>query len=276
MKFFDGMISKILGVTVLVVLGFFAWRWAMNALSPAPVQPPSLPVTSNPPLPSPTDSSASAPPPTPVASAPVPPSAAPIPVGSSPSADPTASPSSSPLPSEPSPSLVPNSSSASPAADNKSGSQPALALPNQPTLQVPKKLEKGGILKIYYNNDNNPSPDPLVYSASKTIKTHGLSLFPLDTDHFQEVSGYFLVKKTGTYNFAISLPANYFNFDLVNIRLKIDGTALPTVKGGRTALDEGWHEVSLFAYKADGNYVHVSWGQEGQDLQIMEVWREVQ
>lgn len=187
---------------------------------------------------------------------------------------------------EPSPILVPNSENSS-SVDNTNSSStstdsspmPALALPDEVALKVPKKLEKGGLLKVYVNNDNNETPDPIQYSPSKVLKTPGLSVINTsDRSEFQEVSGYFLVEKPGNYNLTIDYPQSYYWARLSNFRTKIDGIPLPTSKGGRVALDRGWHHVSFFLYATniEANSIRALFGSEGETLKPLVVWREVQ
>ena len=188
-----------------------------------------------------------------------------------------------PVPGEPSPILVPdsenssvNSVSSTSTTDTESP-MPALALPDEVALKVPEKLEKGALLKVYINNDDNESPDPIEYSPSKVLKTPGLALVNTSNrSEFQEVSGYFLVEKPGNYNLTISYPQNYYWARLSNFRTKIDGISLPTSKGGRVALEPGWHHVSLFLYavNVEANSIRPLFGLEGETLKPLIVWRE--
>lgn len=186
---------------------------------------------------------------------------------------------------EPSPILVPDSENSSTVDDSNSlatsgadsSPMPALALPDEVALKVPEKLEKGALLKVYVNNDDNENPDPIQYSPSKVLKTPGLSLINTsDRSEFQEVSGYFLVEKPGNYNLTIDYPQNYYWAKLSNFRTKIDGIPLATPKGGRVALDEGWHHVSLFldANNIEANSIRALFGSEGETLKPLVVWRE--
>lgn len=193
--------------------------------------------------------------------------------------------SASPLTGEPSPILVPDSEnsstvnnvSSSSTTDIESSPMPALALPDQVALKVPEKLEKGALLKVYVNNDDNESPDPIEYSPSKVLKTPGLALVNTSNrSEFQEVSGYFLVEKPGNYNLTVSYPQEYYWAKLSNFRTKIDGISLPTPKGGRVALEPGWHHVSLFLYarNVEVNSIRPLFGLEGETLKPLIVWRE--
>lgn len=188
---------------------------------------------------------------------------------------------------EPSPTLVPDnenssnvddvSSSTTSTTDTESSPMPALALPDEVALKVPEKLEKGALLKVYVNNDDNEYPDPIQYSPSKVLKTPGLSVVSTSNrSEFQEVSGYFLVEKPGNYNLTVSYPQDYYWAKLSNFRTKIDGISLPTPKGGRVALDPGWHHVSLFLYASnvDANSIRTLFGREGETLKPLIVWRE--
>ena len=189
--------------------------------------------------------------------------------------------SASPLAGEPSPTLVPDSEnsstvnnvSSSSTTDTESSPMPALALPDEVALKVPQKLEKGGVLKIYDNNDGNDSPDPVMYSPTKVVQTKGMSVIELDRGQFQEVSGYFLVKDTGNYNFTVG-PDLVPYLRLSNLRTRIDGSTLPNVKGGRVALEEGWHQVSLFVNTQNVTALSLTWGLEGETLKPLIVWRE--
>lgn len=184
---------------------------------------------------------------------------------------------------EPSPTLVPDnenssnvddvSSSTTSTTDTESSPMPALALPDEVALKVPQKLEKGGVLKIYDNNDGNENPDPVMYSPTKVVQTKGMSVIELDRGQFQEVSGYFLVKDTGTYNFTVG-PSLVPYLRLSDLRTRIDGSTLPNVKGGRVALEEGWHQVSLFVNTSNVTALSLSWGREGETLKPLAVWRE--
>jgi hypothetical protein len=212
----------------------------------------------------------------------VPPVAAPP----APSSDTPPAPGVSPTPldasaTSPDPAMTPGVSStpgSSPAAVG-GVSQPAIALPDQVALKVPKQLEKGGVTKIYINNDGNDAPEPALYSPSKVIKSEGLGLLTLNKDQFQEVSGYIMAPETGSYNFTV---LNYGRVNrLTSLRLKINGVALPAIQGGRIMLDKGWHQVSFFAnfgngyYQLDPSTVRVEWGREGETLKPLDIYREV-
>lgn len=179
------------------------------------------------------------------------------------------------------PSLVDNSSATESNSNDPVYEEdllPAIAQAEDVVISVPQKLERGGILKMYINNDGNKYPDPILYSPSKILKTDGLS--PLGNDNkevFQEVSGYFLVPEDGSYNFTIDFPSNWYIKETRHIRAKIDGVLLPTVRGGRLSLEKGWHKINLFlyAYNIDGNLLKVSWGQMGEESKPIKVWREV-
>ena len=196
--------------------------------------------------------------------------------------NPTPTPTPNTNPNDFNPSLVDNSD---PNTSNSSGAVyeedllPAIAQAEDVVISVPQKLEKGGILKMFINNDGNKYPDPILYSPSKVLKTEGLS--PVGNDKkevFQEVSGYFLVPENGNYNFTLDFPSNwYWAKDTRNLRAKIDGVMLPTTRGGRVSLEKGWHKINLFmyAYNVDGNLLKVSWGLQGEESKPLKVWREV-
>lgn len=141
------------------------------------------------------------------------------------------------------------------------------------TLKVPSKLEKGGVLKVYENNDGNDDPDPIMYSPSKVVKTQGLSLINLPRDQFQEVNGYFLVEESGTYNFTVG-PGTDSYLNLSNLRTRIDGVILPNVKGGRIALERGWQHVSFFANAQRIQAASITWAREAEPLKPLQIWRE--
>lgn len=155
---------------------------------------------------------------------------------------------------------------------------PAIAQAEDVVMEVPEKVEKGGILKLYTNNDGNEYPDPIQYSPEKVLKTTGLSLIGIgERNKFQEVSGYLLVKEDGNYNFVIDYPENwnYWATKREYFRTKLDGQTLPTSKGGRLTLEKGWHTISVFlnANEIDGSAVRVSWGKEGEPLKPLQIWR---
>ena len=157
---------------------------------------------------------------------------------------------------------------------------PAIAQPEDVVLEVPKKLERGGILKVYINNDGNQYPDPLEYSPSKVLKTEGLALISNQprTNQFQEASGFFLVNKSGNYNFLVNIPSTWRRNNLKSayLRLKIDGFALASPSGGKVYLEKGWHKISFFtSYAIKGEYPTVSWGAEGETAKPLAVWRDV-
>lgn len=173
-----------------------------------------------------------------------------------------------------------DSSIGSAASEAGTEMMPAIAQAEDVAVKVPQKVEKGGILKLYTNNDGNDYPDPIQYSPEKILKTTGLSLIGIEErGKFQEVSGYLLVEETGNYNFVIDYPENwqYWAREKSNFRMKIDGQTLPTSKGGRVSLEKGWHTVSLFLKaNVDGNLFRVSWGREGETLKPIVIWREVE
>lgn len=125
--------------------------------------------------------------------------------------------------------------------------------------------------------DNNERPDPIRYSPSFKKEVPGLSLINTSRTEFEEVSGYFLVNQTGNYSFVIPVPDNYY-LTLVNLRLRIDGQPLPNVKGGTVTLASGWHKVDLFFFAYNSNMgasqIQVKWGLEGNDLRLLQTWKE--
>lgn len=283
--------NKIVWFVIILFVFGIGYVWVLKTFLNPPAVVPTvaapLPVTSNPtpaapnsvafpvvPSPAPVATSSSVTSPSPDASNPSLPSSAGNPSSSSQLAPAVNEPT--PAAGEPSPvAATPNDANNTVAPQANSQVLPALALPEQVALQVPKKLEMGGILKIYYNNDNNSKPDPILYSPLRVLKTPGLNLIPTNEDKFSEASGYFLVDKYGIYNFATILPTNNY-MDLDDIRVKIDGTLLPNVKGGRLELERGWHYVTLFMKtgRYDPKLVRVSVGREGETLKPLQVWRE--
>lgn len=178
-------------------------------------------------------------------------------------------------------SVVTTDNSTSPDNSTVNGDEPmpAIAQAEDVVMEVPEKVEKGGILKLYTNNDGNEYPDPIQYSPEKILKTTGLSLVGMgERGKFQEVSGYILVKEDGNYNFVVDYPEdwNYWARKREHFRTKIDGQTLPTTKGGRLTLEKGWHTISVFlyAYRVDASAVRVSWGREGEPLKPLQIWRE--
>jgi hypothetical protein len=156
-------------------------------------------------------------------------------------------------------------------------SLPAIALPDQVALVAPKKLKPGAILSIYENMDNNSNPDSINYSPTSRKEVDGLTLTNLKRGEFQQVSGYFLAEKNGSYSFVISFPDD-LRLDSTNLRLRIDGQPLSNVKGGSVNLERGWHKVDLFYFDDYNNnaasQIQVKWGLEGSDLKRLQVWRE--
>ena len=156
---------------------------------------------------------------------------------------------------------------------------PAIAQQQEPIIQAPKKLEKGGILKIYQNLDRNIYPNPLQYTPDKIIKTDGLELMSLakDSHLFQEASGYFLVNRNGHYNFILNIPETWKaeNLKIHELSIKIDGFILKSPTGGEIYLEKGWHKISLFAQQEiAGEYPSLSWQESGQPVKPVQVWRE--
>ena len=156
---------------------------------------------------------------------------------------------------------------------------PAIAQQQQPIIQAPKKLEKGGILKIYQNIDRNIYPNPLQYTPDKIIKTDGLELMSLakDSNLFQEASGYFLVNRNGHYNFILNIPETWQGETLKihELSIKIDGFILESPTGGEIYLEKGWHKIALFSQQEiAGEYPSLSWQESGQPVKPVQVWRE--
>jgi len=237
--------------------------------------PSSAPTTS---APSPTTNSS------PISTATAPTSTAPLPATTptnnsplSPETSPTSASGSNPN-TTPASGSAPNSSSTS-TSPSASSALPALALPNQVILSVPKKLKPGATLAVYENLDNSSRPDPVNYSPSTTKEVAGLTLVSVKQSEFQEVSGYFLASNSGNHAFVISFPDNV-SLDATNLRLKIDGQPLSNVKGGSVNLEKGWHKVDLFYFESNNysnaaNQIQVKWGLEGSNLKRLQTWREI-
>ncbi len=157
---------------------------------------------------------------------------------------------------------------------------PAIPQLQEPILQAPKKLEKGGILKIYQNIDRNIYPNPLQYTPDKIIKTDGLELMSLakDSNLFQEASGYFSVNRNGNYNFILNIPETWDkeNLKIHKLSIKIDGYILESPIGGGIYLEKGWHKIALFSQlEIAGEYPSLSWQESGQPIKPVQVWREM-
>ena len=152
----------------------------------------------------------------------------------------------------------------------------------EPILKVPRKLEKGGILKIYQNIDRNIYPNPLRYTPNQVIETDGLELTSLEKDShfFQEVSGYFKVAQDGDYNFILNTPKTWDkeNLEINKLSIKIDGYILELPTGGKIYLEKGWHKIAIFSQQEiAGEYPSLSWQEVGQVVQAVkpvQVWRE--
>lgn len=272
MKVFGEIGSKIVwGIIFLLIFGAGCVFVIRNFLSPPPA---TVPVAAN----TPVEPSATIPPtPTPSGSPSSLPSAASSPAPTPSSTPLAASPTISPTANTPSPSLAPNSNNPSPETNASSSPMPALALPDQVAMVVPKKVKPGAVLSIYEDVDNNERPDPIRYSPSFRKDVAGLSLINTSRTEFEEVSGYFLVPQTGNYSFVIPIPENYY-VNLASLRLRIDGQPLPNVKGGTVTLERGWHKVDLFFFAYGSNLVasqiQVKWGLEGSDLKLLQAWKE--
>jgi hypothetical protein len=298
MKVFSTIFEKIIWFVIFLFLfiggGIFVLR---VFLAPPPVQTPSSPnqsrpqvtpttaanptATSNTPTPTTNTSSSqidSTPAPSPTAPTPTPTVTPSIEarVSITPTADSSPAPNSS-LSNEPNS----NSETSSTSSDDESTEnanpqiQPALALPNQVAMNVPRRLRRGAVLSIYENVDNNIQPDPINYSPSVRKNVAGLTLINLNQSQFQEVSGYFLVEKTGDYSFVISFPDTYVSLN--SLRLRIDGQPLDNLKGGNISLERGWHKIDLFymeGYNSVANQIQVKWGRVGSNLKRLQTWRE--
>lgn len=264
-KFFGDLVSKLLWVVVGCILAGAGYVWALNTIL-RPPQGAAPPAISASPTPAALPANASAPLPA------ISPAAAPSPAATSPLTSPVGN-SSSLGTASPDPNQSPILPAASPI--------PAIAQADDVVLEAPKKLEKGAKLKIFLNNTDASNPDPLLSSPSRQVDVPGLTLVRVDRNEFEEVSGYFLVPETGTYNFAVDLPKNFpTNSSKTIVMTRIDGTALPNSQGGRLDLEKGWHEIRVFfngeTYYVDPNEIKVSWSREGDTLFPMAVWREVQ
>jgi hypothetical protein len=247
----------------------------------APQAQPTATATNNPteaespsPTPSDTPTSSDASTPTPQPTASDVPTPTPAPITSTPA-------TTTPPPVTPTPATTSNKYLPTAEPNNSNSSAlPALALPNQVVLSVPKKLKPGATLSIFENVDNNNRPDPINYSPTTTKEVAGLSLISVKQSEFQEVSGYFLAERSGNFAFVVTIPENS-SLDSTNLRLRIDGQPLSNVKGGSVNLDKGWHKVDLFYFENSSynsstvNQIQVKWGLEGSNLKRMQTWREV-
>ena len=160
------------------------------------------------------------------------------------------------------------------------GMMPALAQAEDVVLEMPEKLEPGGILKYYLNTTREKYPDPVKYSPIKVYKTEGLELISIEPNsyNFQEVFGYFLVDESANYNFIVNIPTSW-NRKINNgdLHLKIDGFRLPNYMGGKVYLEKGWHKIDYYLYFViKSSYPTIAWGKEGEVAKPLKVWREVE
>lgn len=147
-----------------------------------------------------------------------------------------------------------------------------VTLPSDVVTEVPHKVRRGGLLKIFPQIMNTQA-DPLTASPLKVIEVPGLSLTKLPWNRFQETSGLFMVKQAGVYNFAVNDRVNHF---APQVTVRIDGQGLATYQGGSAQLGAGWHQVSLtLASPLDGSGIGLLWAPQGQVLQPLTVYREV-
>ncbi|MDJ0592989.1 MAG: hypothetical protein QNJ72_23880 [Pleurocapsa sp. MO_226.B13] len=156
---------------------------------------------------------------------------------------------------------------------------PAIAQPDGVIIEAPERLEPGGILKVYTNNNGAEYPDPLNYSPSKVIKTNGLSMVNVEKESrkFQEASGYFLVPETGDYNFVVELPESYKDVEIGSLNVKVDGIVLSSPDGGEIYLEQGYHQISLLnSYSVKGDYPTINWAATGEEVKPLKVFREVE
>ena len=155
---------------------------------------------------------------------------------------------------------------------------PAITQAEDVVVEVPDKIEKGGVLKIYTNHDNSDYPDTVRYSPTDIQETSGLTFAGNnDRKKFQEVSGFIVVPESGEYNFNVEYPSDWHNTKLSSLRLEVGQLTFPQPTGGRIKLEEGIHPISLFmwATRTTGKDVRVSWGQVGEPLEPIEIYREV-
>lgn len=243
MQFVNGLFSKILWALLIVVLLAGGYIFLVRNL----VKPPQIATT-------PTQPNPTSPPPTPSNS------------NSSPDGN----------IDDFNPTLVERTDDVDPTEDML----PALAQDEDVVLEMPEKLEPGGILKYYLNTDDAPHPDPVKYSPIEVYQTEGLELVSIkrNSQNFQEVSGYFRVEETDYYNFIVNLPQDWQrnNLDSEEIRLKIDGFKLPSHLGGKVYLEKGWHKINFFLdHLVDSDYPTITWAKEGEVAKPLKVWREV-
>lgn len=160
---------------------------------------------------------------------------------------------------------------------------PTVEQPEEKVLEIPEKLEPGAELKVYINNDDAKKPNPASYSPSKIARTENISLQAKEeTDIFQESSGYFKVEKSGEYNVVVEAPGKSYYYDKGNLVTKIDQEPLKDFRGGRIALDKGWHKLDLFynpsgyAKKVDESQIKVKMGTPGNLAKNIDIWRPVE
>lgn len=156
---------------------------------------------------------------------------------------------------------------------------PAIAQAEDVVIEVPQKIEKGGVLRIYNNNDNSDYPDTIRYSPIDIQNTNGLYFAGNDDrQKFQEVSGFIRVSESGEYNFNVEYPKNWHYINTGKLRLEVSQLPFPAVSGGRIKLEEGLHSISLFGWlhRTTGKDVRVSWGPVGKPLEPVEIYREVE
>lgn len=247
MQFVNGLFSKILWGLLVVVLLAGGYIFLVRNL----VKPPQIATT--PTQPNPTS------PPTPI---------------------PSNSSSSQVDTDDFNPTLVDGTDSDSNSSTDVEDMLPALAQAEDVVLEMPQKLEPGGILKYYLNTDDARYPDSIKYSPVEVYKTEGLELVSVErnSNNFQEVEGYFRVKETGYYNFLVNVPQKWKGHDLDSreVKLKIDGFVLPSTLGGKVYLEKGWHKIAFFLnLTVDGDYPTITWAEEGEVAKPLKVWREV-
>ena len=187
-------------------------------------------------------------------------------------------PATTPTPTS-NPTIVQSSSIPDNGADLSGDILPAIAQPDGIVIEAPKRLEPGGILKVYVNTNNAEYPDPLNYSPSKIIETNGLEMVNLkqESNKFQQAEGYFLAPGTGEYSFVVELPEDYRDVELAALRVQIDGIVLSSPLGGQIYLESGYHKIALLNnYSVQGDYPSITWAAQGDEVKPLKVFREVE
>ena len=165
------------------------------------------------------------------------------------------------------------------AIDPEEDMLPALAQAEDVVLEMPEKLEPGGVLKVFLDPEKTKNHSSFTSSPIQVYNTGGLEFVYLeDIRKFQEVEGYFQVKETGYYNFLVNIPEdwNKTKLGVSNLRILIDGFTLDSSLGGKVYLEKGWHKIGFFNAWVDiEEHPVVVWASAGEAAKPLKVWREV-